>query len=192
MLSNLSREISFSIGRPDTLGADIHHNRKYPAICAGAEDVAPEMLEPPHCAIIGFMVDLSRITRNICHRIYLSNPSIPDMIALANGIETDLETWLTGLPPTIRPSVHKQVQQKSSLGSIKDGVWAKRQKLVLSIRYHNLKILLFSSLLTRISPAERESIPGCLENTHKCLESARQTITIIYQTYAHNDFFQTW
>ena len=154
--------------------------------------MAPEILEPPHCAIIGFMVDLSRITRNICHKIYLSNPSIPDMISLANGIETELDSWLTGLPVTIRPSVHNQIQQKSSLGSIKDGIWAKRQKLVLSIRYHNLKILLFSSLLMKTSSAERENIPGCLENTRKCLEAARQTITIIYQTYAHNDFFQTW
>jgi hypothetical protein len=158
----------------------------------GAENAAPEMLEPPHCAIIGFMVDLSRITRNICHRIYLSNPSIPDMIGLANEIEIELDSWLTRLPVTVRPSVHNQVQQKSSLRSIKDGVWAKRQKLVLSIRYYNLKILLFSSLLMKSTSAERESIPGCLDNTRKCLESARQTITIIYQTYAHNDFFQTW
>lgn len=150
------------------------------------------MAEPPYCAIIGFMVDLSRITRKICHKIYLSNPSIPDMVVLANSIEKELDGWLNGLPTAIRPSVHDQTQQRSSLSSIKDPVWAKRQKLVLSIRYHNLKILLFSSLLMKSSPAERQSVPGYLANTRKCLESARQTITIIYQTYAYNDFFQTW
>ncbi|KAJ4348200.1 uncharacterized protein N0V89_009572 [Didymosphaeria variabile] len=193
-LYSLETEISFSIGRPDTLGADIYHNRKIPVV--GMETVAdhvnPEMLEPPHCAIIGCMVDLSRITRTICQKIYLSNPSMSDMIALTNNIETELDDWIDRLPPAIRPYVQNQLQQRSSLSSAKDAVWVKRQRLVLSIRYHNLKILLFGSLLIRSSPAERKDIPGCLENTHKCLESAKQTITLIYQTYAHNDFFQTW
>ncbi|EUC40259.1 hypothetical protein COCMIDRAFT_41389 [Bipolaris oryzae ATCC 44560] len=193
-LYSLEVEISFSVGRPDTLGADIHHNRKYPVIGTSTtvDTIVSEMIEPPHCAIIGYMVDLSRITRNICHKMYLSNLSIPDMLSRANEIEKELDGWLIGLPPTLRPSVHNQTQQRSCLGSIKDAMWAKRQKLVLGIRYHNLKILLFSCVLMKSSLDERESVPGCLENTRKCLESARQTITIIYQTYEHNDFFQTW
>ena len=114
------------------------------------------------------------------------------MITLTNLIEQELDDWVESLPPAIRPDTQNQLQQKPSLRSAKDAQWAKRQRLVLSIRYHNLKILLFGSLLIRSLPAERSNIPGCLENTHKCLESAKQTISIIYQTYAHNDFFQTW
>lgn len=61
--SNLYREMSFSIGRPDTLGADIYHNRRFPLVRLSTEaDVADsansEMLEPPYCAIIGRMVNL--------------------------------------------------------------------------------------------------------------------------------------
>ena len=150
------------------------------------------MLEPSYCAIIGCAVDLARITRTICQEIYLSNPSIADMITLTNQIEKDLDAWVESLPATIRPDTQNQNQQKLSLRSAKDAQWAKRQRLVLSIRYNNLRILLFGSLLLRSSPAERATIPGCMENTHKCLESAKQTISIIYQTYAHSDFFQTW
>ncbi|PVH92608.1 hypothetical protein DM02DRAFT_543275 [Periconia macrospinosa] len=187
-------EISFSIGRPDTLGADIYHNRRIPLVRVDGvtDEAGAELLEPPHCAIIGCMVDLSKITRSICQKIYFSNPSIHDMIALTNHIETELDAWVEGLPHAIRPSIPNQLPQRSSLNSAKDALWIKRQRLVLSIRYHNLKILLFGSLLIRSSPAERANVPGCLENVRKCLESAKQTINVIYQTYAHNDFFQTW
>lgn len=58
--------------------------------------------------------------------------------------------------------------------------------------YHNLRILLFGSLLIRSSVSERASIPGCVQAVRKCLDSAKQTISIIYQTYEHNDFFRTW
>jgi hypothetical protein len=150
------------------------------------------MLEPPCCGIIEHAVDLARITRSICQNIYLSSPSIADSITWTNQIEEELDSWVQSVPPAIRPNTQPQLQQKPSLKGAKDVQWAKRQKLVLSIRYHNLKILLFGSLLIRSSPAERSNMPGCLENTTKCLDSAKETISIIYQTYAHSDFFQTW
>ena len=189
-----SREISFSIGRPDTLGADIYHNRSFPLQTPNPEAARldPERFEPPYCAIIECMVHLSRITRTICQKIYLTNPSIPDMIALTNLIESEIDDWITGLPEVIQSSLLNQSRQLSSLSAAKGAVWAKRQRLVLNIRYHNLKILLFGSLLMRSSATERANIPGCMENLRKCFESAKETITIIYETYAQHDFFQTW
>lgn len=188
------REISFSLGRPDTLGADIYHNRSLPLVGLDTETGHrnPEMTEQPHCAIINYAVDLARITRTICQKIYLSNPSITDMITLTNQIERELEVWIESLPSAIRPDTQNQLIQKPSLRSARDAQWAKRQRLVLNIRYNNLRILLFGALLTRSSRSERETIPGCMENTQNCLDSAKRTINIIYQTYAHNDFFQTW
>lgn len=58
--------------------------------------------------------------------------------------------------------------------------------------YHNLRILLFGSLVLGSSAAERATIPGSHEATQKYLDSACKTIEIIYHTYMHNDFFQTW
>jgi hypothetical protein len=186
------REVSFSIGRPDTLGADIYHNRTLPLVRGNLNPSQPDdspLLEPPHCAIISCMVTFSKITRTVCQKIYLSNAALPDIMALSNQIERELDTWLESLPEAIRPQLH---QQGSSLKGARDAQWVKRQRLVLNIRYHNLRILLFGSLLLRSSHAERLSVPGCQENILKCLDSAKQTINIIYQTYEHNDFFRTW
>jgi hypothetical protein len=58
--------------------------------------------------------------------------------------------------------------------------------------YLNLKILLFGSVLLTSTPAERASIPQSVEVIQKCLESAKQTIQVIYQMYQHHDFFHTW
>ncbi|KAK8024710.1 polyketide synthase [Apiospora arundinis] len=189
----LEIEMASSVGRPDTLGADIYHNRGLPLVTSETNDSLPvitSLLEPPHCAIISCMVDLSRITRTICQKLYISNTTDFDTVALATQIDKDLDNWLESLPQAIRPPT--QQHQSSSLRSAKDPQWVKRQRLVLSIRYHNLRILLFGSLLLRTSATERRAIPGSQEHIQKCLYSAKQTINIIYQTYEHNDFFQTW
>lgn len=51
------------MGRPDTLGADLYHNRRFPltevALSAGGRDL--ELLDHAHCAIIKCMVDLSTL-----------------------------------------------------------------------------------------------------------------------------------
>ncbi|KAH6683609.1 hypothetical protein F5X68DRAFT_171820 [Plectosphaerella plurivora] len=194
-LYSLETEMSFAMGRPDTLGADLFHNRRYPLI-RGAPDTdisRPELLDPPHCAIIKCMVDFSRITRSICLSIYLSEDTVSRTVSTVHRIEQDLDRWVEGLPEAVRPKVHAPAgAPTSSLRAAKDPQWVKRQKLVLNIRYHNLRILLFGSLLLKSSATERATIPGAREATQKYLDSASKTIDIIYQTYEHNDFFRTW
>ena len=53
-------------------------------------------------------------------------------------------------------------------------------------------MLLFGSLLLKLSLAERDSVEGCAEGIQKCLDSAQQTLGIIYDTYLHHRFFHTW
>ncbi|KAK8112025.1 uncharacterized protein PG998_008482 [Apiospora kogelbergensis] len=194
-LYSLETEMSFAMGRPDTLGADLFHNRRLPLVQGQDADVTiadnPDLLEPPHCSIIRFMVDFSRITRSVCQRVYLVNTTVPEAVTVAYQIENDLNQWVEALPKTIAP-VLSTGPATSSLKGAKAAPWIKRQKLVLNIRYHNLTILLFGSLLIRSSASERASIPGCTQAVRKCLDSAKQTISIIYQTYEHNDFFRTW
>lgn len=122
------------MGRPDTLGLDIYHNRQFPQIQdeLSSPSNIPEMIEPRECAIIKSMVEFSRITRAVCLGIYLS-PSPPQHNSnVASQIEQDLESWLDNLPPSIRPS--RSFKTSRSLKSIKDPQYAKKQRLVLSIR----------------------------------------------------------
>jgi hypothetical protein len=96
------------MGRPDTLGADPYHNRRFPLV-AGEESGShsdaepPDQLDPTYCAIIKPMVDFARITRKVCLGIYLQDSTTARTVALANQIERELDEWVDGLPGRIRP-----------------------------------------------------------------------------------------
>lgn len=121
------------MGRPDTLGVDLYHNRQYPKIEDEASHIVTnsELLDPPQGAIIKCMVDFSRITRSVCLGIYLSASPPQRNLSLAFRIEQDLDSWLDNLPPSIRPS--RTCESERSLKRIKDAQWMKKQRLVLSI-----------------------------------------------------------
>lgn len=132
-LYSLETEMSFSMGRPDTLGADLYHNRSFPLIGHENSGISSDdRYDPPQCAIIKSMVDLSRITRSICLDIYLPETITPRTVALAYRLEQDLDKWVEGLPEAIRP--RQSADQPVSLKSVRDPQWAKRQRLVLGIR----------------------------------------------------------
>ncbi|KAF6831652.1 C6 transcription factor [Colletotrichum musicola] len=192
-LYSLETEMSFSMGRPDTLGADLYHNRQFPAIgdmdTESASSGGSDLVDPPSCAIIKSMVDYSKVIRRICLDIYLPETTVPRTVTLAHQIDRDLQAWTESLPEPIRPT---SSAQPPSLKSAREAQWTKRQRLVLTMRYLNLRILLFGSILLTSTSEERASIPGSHEGIQACLESAKQTIEIIYQTYQHHDFFRTW
>lgn len=198
------------MGRPDTLGVDLYHNRQYPQIHTEVASVEqnPDMIEHPHCAIIKGMVDFSRITRTVCLRFYLSDSPIQRNLTLAHQIELDLDNWLDNLPTNIRPT--RTFASSKSLKFVKDAQYMKKQRLVLSISkesmwnslvldnllrisgYHNVRMLLFAPFLKMDASVDRSSAPLYYENIQKCLSSAKETIEIIYETYRHHDFFRTW
>lgn len=127
-----SRELSFAMGRPSSLGSDEYHNREFP--CTDVSELPNsnlELLEPPHCAIIKCMVDFSRITRHVCIKLFLSQNPIARTVELVSQMEQIMEDWLAGLPENIRP---RQAANQSILNSSKEAIWMKRQKLVLNIR----------------------------------------------------------
>lgn len=181
------------MGRPSSLGSDEYHNRDFPYTDAAELPTTPhraELLDPPHCAIIRSMVDFSRITRHVCIKVYLTQNSLTRTVELAQQLDQVLDEWLASLPETTRPAA--QATNQSVLTSSKEAIWMKRQKLVLHIRYLNLRILLFGSILLTSTRAERSAIPGSYDGIQRCLDSAKATIEIIYETYKHHEFFRTW
>ncbi|KAF4985499.1 hypothetical protein FDECE_16520 [Fusarium decemcellulare] len=190
----LTNSVSYMTKQQETSSAAESRvkNMVFPRIKSDqAEDgMSSELSEHPLCAIIEHMVHFSKITRSICLSIYLPETTAPMMVALAGQIERDLEAWAQKLPETIRPT--GSASQVPSLRGVKDVQWVKRQRLVLNLRYHNLRILLFGSFLLRSTAQERASIIDTKRGIQKCLDSAKQTIETIYQTYQHSDFFRTW
>ncbi|PSR77317.1 hypothetical protein BD289DRAFT_377888 [Coniella lustricola] len=190
-LTPCHRELSFAMGRPSSLGTDDYHNRDFPftEISELPSPADLDMLDPPHCAIIKHMAHLSRITRHLCIQIYLKQHPLPRTVEVAQHIEQILDEWLEGLPETIRP---RQSLDPSIINSTKEAIWMKRQRLVLHIRYLNLKILTYSSILLTSTHLERIQIPGAYEATQRCLQSAKETIELIHEQYKHQEFFRTW
>lgn len=134
MLIMAYRELAFSIGRPDALGADIYHNRRFPIVAGDqlSAGTASEFLEPPQCAIIKYMVDFSRITKAIYVNIYLSDLTLERAITVGCQIEQDLERWVDNLPSGLRPL--NQASQKRPLKAAMEPQYLKRQKLATTTR----------------------------------------------------------
>lgn len=122
------------MGRPDSLGADVYHNRSYPAIKGDLSYAhrPSELMEPHHCAIIKAMVDFARITKNVILHMYLADSELKQSIERARQLEQDLEHWLEALPEQIRPE--KSHVQARPLRATKEPQYAKKQRLVLKIR----------------------------------------------------------
>jgi hypothetical protein len=114
-----NREMSFSIGRPDTLGMDQYHNRSLPD------------RDNSQFAIIPCMVDFARLIRRVSIEIYHLEVRLNEKVQSALSIEAQLDLWVDGLPATIRPHLSKE---QGPLAALRDPKWARRQRLVLGIR----------------------------------------------------------
>ncbi|KAL4806192.1 hypothetical protein BDV18DRAFT_152267 [Aspergillus unguis] len=217
-------EMSFSLGRPDTLGLDDYHNRPLPP------------RDDSQYAIIPWMVDFARITRKVSVQIYHKRVNLEDKLAVALAIEAELDGWIARLPEWLRPDFVPAVGEEdykpnvdgarkgsiSGRNDLKDPKWARRQRLVLGIRYYNVKTLLFRPFLrhptalgshsrfgagnrrrshslhttTDTMNSEKETdadIEAKLSSTiSKCLDAAQNTISVIHDIYRVHTFFRCW
>ncbi|KAJ9315131.1 transcriptional regulator family: Fungal Specific TF [Paecilomyces variotii] len=176
-LYSLEIEMSFALGRPDTLGMDEYHNR-----------ILPERDDSEY-AIVTWMVDFARIIRRVSVKVYHSKAPLQDKLQLSSKIERQLDAWLSGLPHKIRPDV---LAERQSFTSLKDPKWARRQRLVLCVRYHNVKMLLFRPFLAHAARNPEHTSAELEAAVSKCLSSAEKTIDIIHDTYTMHTFFRCW
>ncbi|PYH78106.1 RmlC-like cupin [Aspergillus uvarum CBS 121591] len=173
-LFSLEIEMSFSVGRPDTLGMDEYHNR-----------ALPERDESEY-AIIPWMVDFAQIIRRVSVQIYHSRITLQEKLHLALQIETELDRWMARLPDRLKPDM----MERANGGALRDPKWARRQRLVLG--YFNVKMLLFRPFLSHFTRKLRHP-PMELEQTiAKCLDAAMKTIEVIYDIYRIHEFFRCW
>ncbi|KAJ5124501.1 uncharacterized protein N7515_008326 [Penicillium bovifimosum] len=174
---SLEIEMSFSVGRPDTLGMDEYHNRSIPP------------RDDSEFAIIPWMIDFSQIIRRVSIQIYHSRISLQEKLQLALQIEMEMDRWVARLPERIRPDIAGHSQSRNAL---RDPKWARRQRLVLGIRYYNVRMLLFRPFLSHF-PRTPSREPDELDQAiDKCLESAMKSLQIIHDIYCVHTFFRCW
>ncbi|KAJ5692955.1 hypothetical protein N7462_002378 [Penicillium macrosclerotiorum] len=176
-LFSLEIEMSFSVGRPDTLGMDEYHNRAIPP------------RDDSEYAIIPWMIDFAQIIRRVSVQIYHSRISLQEKLQLALQIEMEMDRWLARLPEKIKPDIGAYRLSRSAL---RDPKWARRQRLVLGIRYYNVKMLLFRPFLNHFTRKLRHPPSELEETITKGLDSAMKTIEVIHDIYRVHTFFRCW
>lgn len=97
------------------------------------------------------------------------------------AIELDglLDDWKSRLPEWL----------DFSSVSFREPEWAAKQKLVLNLRYLNARILLHRPFLT---PSASRGGVQTQRHVSLCLEAARETIRLLYDSYANKHYFRTW
>jgi hypothetical protein len=175
-LYSLEIEMSFALGRPDSLGLDIYHNQTMPAV------------DETEDAILATMVGFARLVRKVSVSIYASAQSTSERLAIAAEIESEMDAWLASVPSIIRPTFHGE--QSSTM--IKEPKWAKKQKHTLKFRYLNVKMVLYRPFLLHAATTDGplESVLQTAVNT--CVSSARATIQLMHQMYCELPYFRTW
>lgn len=151
-------------------------------------------------AIIPWMVDFAQITRKVSVQIYHSKISFHEKMQRALQIKAEMDRWLVQLPDRIKPDIWGRQT------SLRDPKWARRQRLVLGIRkcggyslpflmrtgYCNVKTLLFRPFLRNHIHNLEDTPPEIRGPISKCLDSAKKTIEVIYNTYRAHSFFRSW
>ncbi|KAK8244626.1 putative C6 transcription factor [Phyllosticta capitalensis] len=172
----LEIELSFSLGRPDSLGMEDYHNCPLPSIDGSEIDIIPGM------------IGLSRIMRAISVKVYLHRLSLAQKLQSAMQIELEMDAWVARLPEAIRPQFTSDVDRHCRLG---DPPWAFYQRLVLQIRYYNVKMLLLRPFIV-YATKHSERDPSLLDAVNKCTDAAAKTIELLHETYRVHFFFHTW
>ncbi|RBR04656.1 uncharacterized protein FIESC28_11521 [Fusarium coffeatum] len=166
-MSRIWCEMSFLLGRPDTLGQDEYHNRVMTPV------------DDSEYAIISSMVQFGRIMRKVSIGIYHSQLPTPETIGLACEIEHEMDSWVDALP-----------QRRGA--SLREPDWRRKQRLVLELRYHNVRMLLFRPFVTYYARERLQPSDELMAAVEKCISSAQKTIEIVYEAYKVHTYFRTW
>ncbi|KAH6701308.1 C6 transcription factor [Cadophora sp. MPI-SDFR-AT-0126] len=170
-------EMGLSLGRPDTLGLDAYHNRRFP----------PK--DSTEVAIIPCMVEFGRIMRKVAVDVYYSPQPLQCKFEAAIRIEQEMNQWVCALPNNIRPDLSRP---EVFLGGLKEPNWSRRQRLVLTIRYHNVRMLLFRPFLVYSGTTGAKTTIEARDGILKCIDSAQATIRTIHNVFIVQTFFRSW
>jgi len=161
------------------------------------QDPKPLECEEQDVAMINEMVKFAAILRQVSKEIYHDSKGLSLLEKSAKALELDssLESWRRDLPEWLNLDTV----------SFREPEWASKQKLVLQLSmcqvdflesvsadskgYLNAQILLHRPFLASVALQNREQLEA---NIERCLEAARKTIHLFYESYTHKPYFRTW
>ncbi|OKO97572.1 hypothetical protein PENSUB_10366 [Penicillium subrubescens] len=132
-------------------------------------------------AMIPTMVSLAQIMSEASHQLYhATKRSISENSRLAMDLDARLLEWKANIPSFLNPEAT----------TLNDPEWAFKQKLVLRLRYYNTRILLHRPFL--VSATSNTKSRELRHHLHICLEAARKSITMQYESFMHRIYIRTW
>ncbi|KAI5274823.1 hypothetical protein E4T47_02153, partial [Aureobasidium subglaciale] len=142
----------------------------------GAQD-----LESHSISMINVMVDFAVVLRRISKEIYhcQRDTTISEKSSSALHLDMLLDEWKRNLPPW----------HNFDAVSFREPEWAAKQKLVLQLRYLNARVILHRPFM---SDTAAHDLPTRDKHIGLCLEAARNTIQVLYDSYANKHYFRTW
>jgi hypothetical protein len=137
--------------------------------------------EGSNISMINVMVDFAMILRRISKDIYHcgKDVSASQKSTAAFLIDALLDQWKLSLP-----SWHN-----FDVIDFREPEWAAKQKLVLQLRYLNARVILHRPFL---SEPGTFAVPERQKHIKLCLDAARKTIQVLYDSYANKHYFRTW
>lgn len=182
--ANFSSQTSFALGRPDSLGPDEYHTQNLPS-------------RPSHGSgridlfqIVPCMVGLSRLMRQAAIELYTSPNTLSQKLSKTSNLEEQLQFWRSKVPAELWPA--DEQTSDMSLRPRRTVRFAKKQSVVLRLRYLNLRMVCHSVFMIDPEEARPEEASALLEARARSVQAAEDAIDLIYSTFRTDDFFQSW
>ncbi|OAL20631.1 hypothetical protein AYO22_08640 [Fonsecaea multimorphosa] len=182
----LDVQTSFALGRPDGLGPDAFHTCSIPGSSSGTPQDAGSN-DDASIQILPTMVAFSRVMRRVGSDLYATHYPLVTRLQKAVDLARELEHWLAELPPRYQESSDSITRALKSTLSVS---CEEKQRIVVWLRYHNLRMVIHSSVIGNVP--EKDLRTCAQEHWELCINSAMRTIQIIHETFLKYNFFQTW
>ncbi|KAJ5626954.1 transcriptional regulator family: Fungal Specific TF [Penicillium herquei] len=173
-------EMCCSSGRLDSMKELHHYQTSLPKLKIHFGDHDPDA-EDNDIAMIPVMVSLAQIMSEASHQLYHSAQlSLREKSHLAMVLEKRLQDWKSNIPTFLNLDAN----------TLNDPEWAFKQKLVLRLRYYNTRILIHRPFL--VASTSNTDSSEFRQHLHLCIEAARSSIKMQYESFMHRIYIRTW
>ncbi|KAF9892859.1 hypothetical protein FE257_000448 [Aspergillus nanangensis] len=149
--------------------------------CADSVNQQDPDAEENDIGMIPAIVALAQIMTEASHLLYNSpKRSTIEKSQIAMNLDKKVFAWKSNLPSFLNIDA----------AALNDSEWAFKQKLVLRLRFYNTLILIHRPFLAA-STSNVES-PNTLQHVYKCLDAARTSIRMQYESFLHRIYIRTW
>ncbi|TPR08674.1 Sugar (and other) transporter family protein [Aspergillus niger] len=174
-------EMCCSSGRLDSMKDLQYYQVPLPTLKATSGNLLDPDAEDDHVAMIPAMVALAQIMSEASHLLYHSpKRSMSEMSQIAMSLDHKLLAWKATLPHFLNIDA----------ASLNDTEWAFKQKLVLRLRFYNTRILIHRPFLAASASSTESS--NLFQHLHTCLDAARTSIQMQYESFLHRIYIRTW